>query len=95
MSKFPPDISPSVLATLFVVPSGSDGIQTFVLGVTSCGGSRHSAWGGQFNMFPSTHVYFFVGGGKSIVKLDGGHSRIPPSGCATPPGPFHHVPYEL
>jgi len=36
--------------------------------------------GGQFNMFPVSQVYFFLGGKpKSIAKLDGGHGRIFPS----------------
>src|SRR6218665_2166112 len=40
-------------------------------GVT--GGSRHLGGEGQFNMFRSILVYFFIGGGpKSLSKLEGG-----------------------
>ena len=40
-------------------------------------GSRHSAWGDQFNMLPSILCLFLHWWGpKSIAKLDGGHVRI-------------------
>src|SRR6218665_3035884 len=40
--------------------------------------------GGQFNMFPVSHVNFFVGEGRVyIAKLYGVHGRICPSGSAT------------
>jgi len=36
------------------------------LGATPCGESRHSARGGQFNMFPSIWRFFFIYGRPSL-----------------------------
>jgi len=52
------------------------------LGAISCGGSR----GANLICFPVSHMYFFVGGGKFIAKMDGG--PWPDLPCLDPPLPY-------
>src|SRR6218665_1974219 len=57
-------------------------------------GSRHSARGTNLICFLVSHVYFFLGGAKSLwPNRMGSHVRIFFLGSAT--GPSYHVPYTM